>query len=69
MLAEGAVRLDWLKPTVRYDCESHAVVSVVPQASSRQSSVYHRIRKFDLDICRGLHGQGEYEFASAPARS
>ena len=25
--------------------------------------------KFDLDICRGLHGLGEYGFASAPARS
>ena len=24
---------------------------------------------FDLDICRGLHGLGEYGFASAPARS
>ena len=26
-------------------------------------------KKFDLDICRGLHGLGEYGFASAPARS
>ena len=37
MLAEEAVRLDWLKPTVRYGCERHAVISVVPEASSRQS--------------------------------
>ena len=43
-------------------------MSVVPDAFSRQSSVCHRI-KFDLDICRGLHGLGEYGFASAPARS
>ena len=54
---------------MRYDCERHAVIRVVPKASSRQSSVCHRIRKFDLDICRGLHGQGEYGFPSAPARS
>ena len=44
-------------------------MSVVPEASSRQSPVCHRIRKFDLDICRGLHGLGEYGFASALARS
>ena len=66
---EEAVRLDWLQPTVRYGCERHAVISVVPEASSRQYSVCHRIRKFDLGICRGLHGLGEYGFASAPARS
>ena len=54
---------------MRYGCERHAVISAVPEASSRQSSVCHRIRKFDLDICGGLHGLGEYGFASAPARS
>ena len=54
---------------MRYGCERHAVTSVVPEASSRQSLVCHRIRKSDLDICRGLHGLGEYGCASAPARS
>ena len=64
-----AVRLDWLQPTVRHGCDRHAVISVVPEASSRQSSVCHRIRKIVLDICRGLDGLGESGFASAPARS
>ena len=54
---------------MRHGCERHAVISVVPEASSRQSSVCHRIKKNDSDICRGLHGLGEYGFASAPARS
>ena len=67
MLAEEAVRLDWLQPT--NGCEKQAVISVVPEASSRQSSVCHRIRKFDPDIGQGLHGLEEYGFASAPARS
>ena len=69
-LAEKAVRLDWLQPTVRCGCERHAIISVVPEAFSRQSSVCHRVKKkIDLDICRGLHGLGECGFASAPARS
>ena len=69
LLNEEAGRLDRLQPTVKHGCERHAVISVVPEASSRQSSVCHRIRKFDLDICRGLHGLGAYGFPSAPARS
>ena len=69
MLAEEAVGLDWLQPTVRHGYERHAIINVVPEGFSRESSVCHRIRKFDLDICRGLHGLGEYRFASAPARS
>ena len=54
---------------MRHGCERRAVISFVPEAYSRQSSVCHRIRKFDLDICRGLHELGEYGFTSAPARS
>ena len=68
-LAEETVRLDWLQPTVRHGYERHAIISVVPEAFSRQYSVCHRIRKIDLGICRGLHGLGEYGFASVPARS
>ena len=47
----------------------HAVISIVPEASSRQSSGCHRIRKIDLDIYRGLYGLGEYRFSPAPAHS
>ena len=56
---------------MRHGCERHTIISVVPEAFSRQSSVCHRIKnkQIDLDICRGLHGLGEYGFASAPARS
>ena len=45
MLAEEAVRLDWLQPTVRHGYERHTIISVVPEAFSRQSSVCHRIKK------------------------
>ena len=31
-LAEEAVRLDWLQPTVRCGCERHAIISVVSEA-------------------------------------
>ena len=44
MAEEEAVRLDWLQPPARHGCERHAVISVVPEASCRQSSVVcHRI--------------------------
>ena len=36
MLAEKAVGLDWLPPTVRHGCERHAVISVVPEAFFRR---------------------------------
>ena len=53
---------------MRHGGKRDAFRSVVPKASSPQSSVCHRIN-FDLDICRGLHGLRDYGFASAPARS
>ena len=31
MLAEEAVGLDWLPPTVRNDCKRHAIRSVAPE--------------------------------------
>ena len=46
----------------------HAFISVFPEAFFRQSPACHRIQNFDLDICRGLHGLGDYGFTSAPAR-
>ena len=36
MLAEEGVRLDWLSPTVRHDCERHVVLSVAPEAFFRR---------------------------------
>ena len=36
MLAEEAVRLDWLSPTLRHGCERHAVLSVVLEAFFRR---------------------------------
>ena len=37
MLAEEeGVRLDWLSPTVRHDCDRHAVLSVAPEAFFRR---------------------------------
>ena len=36
MLAEKAVRLDWLSPTLRHGCERHAVLSVAPEAFFRR---------------------------------
>ena len=53
---------------MRHGCERHAIISVVPEAFFRQSSVCHRIKKIDLDICRGLRGLREYGFSSAAAR-
>ena len=44
-LAEETVRLDWLQPTVRHGYERHAIISVVPEAFSRQYSVCHRTKK------------------------
>ena len=44
-LAEEAVRLDWLQPTVKHGRESHAVITVIQEAFSRQSSACHRIKK------------------------
>ena len=41
MLAEEAVRLDWLPPAVRHGGERHAIISVVPEAFFRQSSACH----------------------------
>ena len=36
MLAEEAVRLNWLSLTLRHGCERHAVLSVAPEAFSRR---------------------------------
>ena len=53
---------------MRHDCERHAIINVVPEPSLDNSSACHRI-DFNLDIYQGLHGLGDYGFASAPARS
>ena len=51
----------WLREARCYKRCSRSFLSPIFSLSSD--------KKFDLDICRGLHGLGEYGFASAPARS